>query len=164
MEPKPKASAQTQSEPIEFAEPPARTPLVLLQATERSLRLKTVEILAPILPEKTATSLTEVSQVAEESLQKLAEIDLDEITDEDLKPARIQVGLAFVGFGALMMVFLLLYLYTLHPEINAADQVKEYWYQYIWFVGLGVAGMFMLGREAMRPRRLTDQETLDDWE
>jgi hypothetical protein len=31
-------------------------------------------------------------------------------------------------------------------------------------VGLGVAGMFMLGREAMRPKRLPDQETLDDWE
>jgi hypothetical protein len=164
MESKPETSAQAKPEPIEFAEPPVRTPLVLLQETERSLRLKTVEALVPILPEKTATNLTEVSQVADESLQKLAAIDLEAITDEELKPARIKVGLAFVGFGALMMVFLLLYLYTLHPEINSADQVREYWYQYIWFVGLGVAGMFMLGREAMRPKRLPDQETLDDWE
>jgi len=64
------------------------------------------------------------------------------------------MGLVFVGFGALALVFLLLYLYTLHPELSAVEQVQHYWYQYIWCVCLGSADMFMLGREAMRPPNL----------
>ncbi|WP_219904706.1 hypothetical protein [Stenomitos frigidus] len=61
------------------------------------------------------------------------------------------MGLIFTGFGALAMVLLLLYLSALHPELSPVQQMSQYWYQYIWFVGLGVAGLFMLGREAMRP-------------
>jgi hypothetical protein len=136
----------------EFAEPEPRKPLVLLRNTERSLRLKTVETLVPLLPEPVATNLEEVSVVAEESLTKLADLNLDEITDADLHPARILVGLLFIGFGALAMTFLLLYLYTLHPELDAAEQVRQYWYQYVWFAGLGIAGLFVVGREAMRPK------------
>ncbi|MGH8001418.1 MAG: hypothetical protein ACREPR_18845, partial [Brasilonema sp.] len=88
--------------------------------------------------------------LAEDSLQDLAEIDLDKISDWELQPARIRVGLSFVGFGALMIVVLLLYLNTLHPELSTVQQISKYWYQYVWFVCLGVAGMFVLGREAMR--------------
>ena len=43
-------------------------------------------------------------------------------------------------------------LYTLHPELSTVEQIGKYWYEYIWFVSLGVAGMFILGREAMRSR------------
>ncbi len=141
----------------EFAEPEPRKPLVLLRDTERSLRLKTMETLVPLLPEQVATNLAEVSDVAEESLNKLADIDLDEVSSQDLRPARILMGLLFIAFGALAMTFLLLYLYTLHPEMDAAEQMRQYWYQYVWFVCLGVAGLFMVGREAMRSKDLDDE-------
>jgi hypothetical protein len=49
-----------------------------------------------------------------------------------------------------MIVVLLLYLDTVHPELSTVQQIGKYWYQYVWFVCLGVAGMFLLGREAMR--------------
>jgi cytosine/uracil/thiamine/allantoin permease len=91
------------------------------------------------------------STVADESLKELAEIDLEEISDFELRPARIFIGLSFVGFGALIVLVLVLYLNTLHPELNTVGQIRQYWYQYIWFVSLGIAGMFLLGREAMRP-------------
>jgi hypothetical protein len=105
----------------------------------------------PILPSKTATNLREASTIAETSLNQLAAIDLDAISDAELRPARIQMGLIFVGFGSLTVLLLLLYLTTLHPQLATADQLRSYWHQYVWFVSLGVAGMFMLGREAMRP-------------
>jgi hypothetical protein len=126
-------------------------PLVLLRDTERSLRSKTIEVITPLLPEDLAHNLEEASLLAEESLNELAEIDLDEITDEELKPVRIQMGLLFIGFGALSMAFLMLLLYTLHPELSTGEQIHQFWYQYVWFLGLGVSGLFMLGREAMRP-------------
>jgi len=136
---------------VELGAPKKLEPLVVLRDTERSLRVKALETVTPILPEAVATNLGEVSVVADQSLEQLARIDLDSITDAELKSVRIQVGLAFVGFGALAMAFLLLYLYTLHPDLTAVDQVRQYWYQYIWFACLGVSGLFMLGREAMRP-------------
>lgn len=151
MEFEPKASSRTVAQPPEFAEPTLRKPLVLLRDTERSLRRRTVDTLAPILPETVAMRLGEASVVADVSLEQLAEIDLDEIDDVEMRPARIKIGLMFVGFGALSIVFLLLYLYTLHPELNPIEQVQQHWYPYIGLVSLGVAGMFMLGREAMRP-------------
>lgn len=128
-----------------------RKPLELLRDTERSLRDKTLSALVPILPENVALTLGEASAVADESLEELAEIDLDDITDAELQPIRIRMGLAFVGFGALMVIFLLLYLQAKHPELSPIQQMHRYWHQYVWFVSLGVAGMFMLGREAMRP-------------
>lgn len=160
---------QTKPEPSstrtrEFAEP-ERSPLVLLRDTERSLRLKTVDAIAPLLPEKMAVNLGEASIVADEALDELAIISLEDITDADLKPARIQMGLMFIGFGALAMAFLLLVLYTLHPEMSAAAQVHHFWHQYVWFVGLGIAGLFMLGREAMRPVELPEDlpDRADRW-
>ncbi|MCX7595676.1 MAG: hypothetical protein N2235_18340 [Fischerella sp.] len=137
---------------ITFAQPSiSRKPLELLRDTEALLRRPTVTTLVPILPPKLSNNLQVASSLAEESLKKLAEIDLEQISDWELRPARIRVGLSFVGFGALMIVLLLLYLNSLHPELTPVEQIGKYWYQYVWFVCLGVAGMFILGREAMRP-------------
>ena len=147
------ATAQTAAENLEFDRGTAtRKPLELLRDTEALLRHKTVDTLVPILPPKVGTSLQAVSSVAEESLKELAEVDLDGISDFELQPARIVAGMSFVGFGALMIVLLLLYLTTLHPELSTVEQIRKYWYQYVWFVSLGVAGMFILGREAMRQK------------
>jgi hypothetical protein len=147
----PKRDAPESVAPPDFAEPPVRKPLVLLRDTERSLRSRTVEAIVPLLSEDLAFNLEEASDLAEESLDELAKISLDEITDEELSPVRIQVGLLFIGFGALALAFLMLVLYTLHPELSAMQQIQQFWYQYVWFLSLGVTGLFMLGREAMRP-------------
>lgn len=127
-----------------------RSSLELLRDTEALLRRKTVATLVPILPHHLSTNLQKTSLIAEDSLQQLAKIDLEKITDEDLQSARIIAGLTFVGFGALAIGLLTLYLYSLHPELSPTEQVRNYWHQYIWLVSLGVTGMFMLGREAMR--------------
>lgn len=150
MELEPEAERRSSPQRPEWAEPEKPKPLVLLRDTERSWRLKTLETLTPLLPESIADQLGEVSIVAEASLDELAEIELDQISDLELQPIRIQIGLVFIGFGALAIMFLMLYLYTLHPHWTALEQVQHYWYQYIWFVCLGVAGLFMVGREAMR--------------
>ncbi|MEB3180457.1 MAG: hypothetical protein VKL59_15725 [Nostocaceae cyanobacterium] len=146
----PETTTSTTRKTIEFAPPASRNPLVLLRDTEALLRKPTVATLTPILPAKLSNNLQQASSVADESLNELAEIDLEEISDWELRPARIRIGLSFVGFGALMIVLLLLYLKTLHPELSPVQQIQAYWYQYIWFVCFGVAGMFILGREAMR--------------
>lgn len=136
-----KATAQTAT---------IRKPLVFLRETEALLRRPTVATIAPILPLKLSNNLQIASTLADESLQELAEIDLETISDIELQPARIRVGLSCVGFGALMILILLLYCQTLHPELSKLEQIHQYWYQYIWFVCFGVTGMFLLGREAMR--------------
>lgn len=128
-----------------------RQPLVLLRDTERSLRLSTLETLTPLLPERIAANLEQASTVADESLDQLAAIDVSRISDAELRPVRLQMGLLFVGFGALGVLFLMLYLQTLHPALTPAAQIRQYWHDYVWCVSLGIAGMFMLGREAMRP-------------
>lgn len=144
-------TTRTAAPKVKFApEPVPRKPLELLRDTEALLRRPTVGAIVPILSPKVARRVEAASSLAEDSLQDLAEIDLDKISDWELRPARIRVGLSFVGFGALMIVVLLLYLNTLHPELSTVQQIGKYWYQYVWFVCLGVAGMFVLGREAMR--------------
>jgi hypothetical protein len=154
MDFEPQNTIPTATQNVEFAEPTTRKPLELLRDTEALLRRPTINALssiAPILPSKINEGLLAASVIADETLNELAEIDIDQISDWELRPVRIRVGLGFVGFGALMLLLLLLYLNTLHPELSAVEQVGRYWYQYIWFVNLGVAGMFILGREAMRP-------------
>ncbi len=151
MDFEPQNTAPTATENVEFADPKPRTPLELLRDTEALLRRPTINAIAPILPSEINKRLSTASVVADDTLNELAQIDIDEISDWELRPARIYVGLGFVGFGALTVIILLLYLSTLHPELSATEQVGKYWYQYIWFVNLGVAGMFLLGREAMRP-------------
>ncbi|MES1026336.1 hypothetical protein ABN584_25905 [Gloeocapsa sp. BRSZ] len=129
-------------------------PLVRLRDTEALLRRNTVALLMPIVPLSVEYRLQRASKLAEESLAELAEIDLDAISETELQPVRILIGLSFVGFGALSTALLLLYLSTLHPELDSIAQIRRYWYQYIWFVCLGVAGLFVLGREAMRSPHL----------
>ncbi|TVP56513.1 MAG: hypothetical protein EA343_24040 [Nodularia sp. (in: Bacteria)] len=147
-----KATAPIPAKNIEFAQPsPTRQPLKLLRYSEAALRRPTVAALKPILPPKLSQKLQVASTVADESLEELAAINLEEISDFELRPARIYIGLSCVGFGALMLLVLLLYLNTLHPALNTIEQIRQYWYEYVWFVSLGVTGMFILGREAMRP-------------
>ncbi|MEA5514825.1 hypothetical protein [Nodularia sp. UHCC 0506] len=146
------ATTSTAAKNIEFAQPShTRQPLELLRYTEAALRRPTVAILTPILPPKLSQKLQVASTVADQLLPELAEINLEQINDFELRPARICIGLSFVGFGALMILVLLLYLNSLHPALNTVDQIRQYWYEYVWFVSLGVTGMFILGREAMRP-------------
>lgn len=151
MDIKPEVTPTPTAEVLEVVEK-RRTALQLLRDTEAPLRQQTVETLVPVLPSSLAESLQSASSVADESLNKLAEIDLDAISDRDLQPARILIGLTFVGFSALLILLLLLYLNTLHPELGAVEQIQQYWYEYIWFVCIGVAGMMLLGREAMRQK------------
>ncbi|MBD2361577.1 hypothetical protein [Anabaena sp. UHCC 0399] len=145
-----KATAQTAT---------VHKPLVLLRDTEAFIRRPTVATLATILPPKLSNSLQAASILAEDYLQELSKIDLETISDVELQPARIFVGLSFVGFGALMILVLLLYCNTLHPKMSTIEQIHKYWYQYIWFVSLGVTGMFLLGREAMRSQQLKMQKS-----
>lgn len=146
-----KATVSSATDNLEFAQPlTARKPLELLRDTEALLRRPTVATLVPVLPSKLSNKLQEASTLADNSLQELAQVDLEQISDWELRPARIRVGLGFVGFGALMILVLLLYLNTF-AQLNAVEQIQHFWHQYIWFVCLGITGMFILGREAMRP-------------
>jgi hypothetical protein len=135
----------TQTSGLPDAELSVHQPLERLRDTERFLRERTVRTIVPWLSPELATQIEDLSDRADESLTELANIDLTTIDDKELRPARIFAGLTFVGFGALMVLFLLLYFGTLHPALG-----RNGWYTYIWFVCLGVAGMFMLSREAMR--------------
>ncbi|MDZ7956213.1 hypothetical protein [Nostoc sp. DedQUE09] len=147
-----KANASTSTDNREFAQPTTtRKPLELLRDTEALLRRPTVAKLSQILPPKLSNKFQATSSLADDSFKELAEIDLNTISDFELRPARILVGLSLVGFGALMILVLLLYLNTLHPKTSTVMEIRQYWYQYIWFVCLGITGMFILGREAMRP-------------
>ncbi|MEH2206474.1 MAG: hypothetical protein V7K53_20730 [Nostoc sp.] len=147
-----KVNASTPTDNIKFAQPTTiRKPLELLRDTEALLRRPTVAKLSPILPPKLSNRFQATSSFADDSFEELAEIDLNTISDFELRPARILVGLSLIGFGALMILVLLLYLNTLHPKTSTVVQIRQYWYQYIWFVCLGITGMFILGREAMRP-------------
>ncbi|WP_448570933.1 hypothetical protein, partial [Trichothermofontia sp.] len=105
----------------------------------------------PLLPPAPAAKLRKGAELADAAWEDLAEIDLATLTDMDFRPARIYVGLGFVGFAALMLTLLMLYYHSLRPDLILVDQIRQYWYPYIFFVCFGVAGMFMLGREAMRP-------------
>ncbi|PMB50042.1 hypothetical protein CEN39_19635 [Fischerella thermalis CCMEE 5201] len=152
MDFKSEVNIKTNRQNFKFAQPTvSRKPLEFLRDTEALLRRPTVATLAPLLPPKVGNNLHIASSVAEESLQELAEIDLETISDWELRPLRIRMGLSFVGFGALMTVLLLLYLNTLYSQLSPIEQIGRYWHQYVWFVCLGVTGMFILGREAMRP-------------
>jgi hypothetical protein len=144
-------TAETTTTCFEFAEPTPRKSLEILRDTEALLRRPTIGAITPILPAPLSRRLEEANTLADNTLNKLASIDVEEISDWELRPARIKVGLSFVGFSALMVVILLLYLNTLHSELSPVEQIARCWYQYIWFVNVGVTGMFILGREAMRP-------------
>ncbi len=145
----------------EFAEPPSRESLELrlsippeseAEETEASLSPRGVETAEPVKRGRLSAIVKAASKGAIAYFTELAETDLDRVSDAELQPARIQVGLAFVGFGALAILLLLVYASSLHPDMSALERVRSYWYQYIWFVSLGVAGMFLLARESIRPK------------
>ena len=161
FEPQPQLEATP--ERLEFAEPPAGESLQLLQEAQ------------PALPELHVTGATagegagfgadfdagETPALGERALafvSELAKIDRGAISARELQPARIQAGLTFIGFGGLGMVLLLVYIGSLHPELSWMERVREYWYQYICFVCLGVAGMMMVGRESIRPPAIRRDE------
>lgn len=150
------------TEKLEFAEPESRKPLEILRNTEALLRRPTVAALVPILPPKLSENLLDASDIAEDSLEELAEIDLSQINDWELRLVRIRIGLTCVGFSSLMILVLALFFTTLHPEMSPSQQIGTFWGEYIWFVCLGVAGMFLLGREAMRPVNKPNFDD-DDW-
>ncbi len=152
---------ENSTEELEFAEPEPRKPLKILRNTEALLRRPTVAALVPILPAKLSENLQDASDIADDSLEELAEIDLSKVNDWELRPFRIRIGLSFVGFSSLMILVLALFFTTLHPEMSATQQIGTFWSEYIWFVSLGVAGMFLLCREAMRPINKDNLE--DDW-
>ncbi|MBV6622310.1 MAG: hypothetical protein KI793_05025 [Rivularia sp. (in: Bacteria)] len=154
------------TEEIEFAEPSTRKPLEILRDTEALLRRPAIGALVPILPLKLSENLQEASDIADDSLEELAQIDLSQINDWELRPFRIRIALSFVGFSSLMILILALFLTTLHPEMTPTQQIGKYWGEYIWFLCLGVAGMFLLGREAMRPinkPKYDDDDDYDEW-
>ncbi len=139
--------------PSETPFAPVPTPLEWLRDTEMVWRDRTLSALVPLLPDKLATRLEDASDLADESLTELADIDVNTITDHELKPLRIQVGLTFAGFGALSLFLLVLYIKSLHPDLSPVEGIHHYWYPYSLLVSLGVAGMLILGREAMRDRQ-----------
>ncbi|MCU0517811.1 MAG: hypothetical protein MUC60_13290 [Oscillatoria sp. Prado101] len=154
FEPQPKSEATP--ERLEFAEPPARESLDLLQDAEPAIPLLNItgsaaDSGADFGADFGADSTPALRERALAFVSELAKIDRRGISDEELQPARIQAGLTFIGFGGLGMVMLLVYIGSLHPELSWMERVREYWYQYICFVCLGVAGIMMVGRESIRP-------------
>lgn len=143
----------------EFAEPPVREkldlqlnipPVLDLEANSSSL-----EIEKPLSPNENkpvfgVRFLLAVSTAASYFFAEAAKIDRNSISDWEMKPARIYTGLTFSGFSALGLVLLMFYISRFHPELAKGEWVKYFWYQYIFLVSLGVAGMSMLGREALR--------------
>lgn len=138
-------------DPNPLASASAPTWFAQLREWEQPWRRKVIATLLPLLSPPAAAKLRKTAEQADETWQDLAAIDLDTLSDTDLRPARIYVGLGFVGFAALLLTLLMLYSHSLRPDLILADQIRQYWYPYIFSVCLGVAGMFMLGREAMRP-------------
>lgn len=151
MDSEPRTPHPTTGE-TDFAEPETRKTLEWLRDTETSLRQKTLTAIAPILPDNITHRLETASELADTSLDELAQIDLEALDDAELKPFRLQIGLMFAGFGALSILLLLLYWKALHPNLGFLIGMRTYWYQYAFLVSLGVTGMLLLGREALRDR------------
>lgn len=152
MDFEPQPTPPAEPETLEFADPPIHQPLELrLPDPDETLSLTVVEGLElTVQPVPVSVTLKKNSTAAKAFLSELVKIDRKSISDQELQPARIQIGLTFVGFSALAMVLLLLHISSLHPEYSLGERIEAYWYQYIWFVCMGVAGMMILGRESLR--------------
>ncbi|MBW4489633.1 MAG: hypothetical protein KME12_17760 [Trichocoleus desertorum ATA4-8-CV12] len=139
LEPQPAPAPTPKSwdaEPFEFAEPPLPQTIDLLPPLE----------LAADLPASLEIAVEPIAAIATESANQSWRLP----TTMELQPARLRVGLFFVGSGAISLTLLWLYIKWVCPEFGPAEQMTYYWQPYLWFVGLGVAGLFMLGREVMR--------------
>jgi len=135
-------------------------PLEILYGTEGFLRRRVVQTMYPLLPPEVAADLQDTSLLAEESLQELATINVEEVSDRELQSPRILISLTFIGFSALLISFLLLYLSTTNPHLSLKQQIADYWYQYIFSVCLGVTGLLLFGREVMRQDQNQDLEDI----
>lgn len=146
----------------EFAEPMERQPLeVVMNPPEQST---TVDLHVPEdawLPVPVADTDRELAAATVKDRLKdrllnfytaFRKIDRQSISDAELQPARIYIGLTFVGFSALSLMLVLLHSRTMYSGLTSLQQIQRYWEPYITFVCMGVAGMMMLGREAMRPK------------
>lgn len=144
-------------ETLEFADPEVLAPLELVPVTEISLDLEVPQ--DANLPIALADLSAPSSDAAEVQIPLMEQIkrELEDVGDEDLKPARIQIGLLFVGVSALLLMSLLLYITAMHPGLTVKQQMLRYWSEYVGFVGLGVAGLMMLGREAMRSPPISEE-------
>ena len=85
-----KATAPPATKDIEFVQPSRhRQPLTLLRQTQTALRRPIVATLTPILPLKLAQKLQVGSTLADSLWKELAEINLEQISDLELRSARI---------------------------------------------------------------------------
>jgi hypothetical protein len=133
------------AEPLEFAEPPLPQTIDLLPPLEPAADLPSpleITVEPPATPAATAIASAPVAE-APTARPWLP-------TTTELQPARLRVGLFFVGSGAISLGLLWLYIKWFCPEFGPVEQMTYFWQPYIWFVGLGVSGLFMLGREVMR--------------
>lgn len=78
------------------------------------------------------------------------EIAAINISDAELQPARWQVGFTCIGFSALGLGLFALYIQFIYPGLDLIEGIRDYWYAYIGLVSLGVTGLMMVGREALR--------------
>ncbi len=159
MDWQPEQIPQTPPETLDFKEPEALPPLELMPVREGSLDLEVPD--DANLPIALADVCVPPSQAdaAEVQISLIEQIkqELQEVGDEELKPARIQMGLLFTGVSALLLMSLLLYITAMHPGLTVKQQMLRYWSEYVGFVGLGVAGLMMLGREAMRSPDISEE-------
>ncbi|TAE58587.1 MAG: hypothetical protein EAZ76_15570 [Nostocales cyanobacterium] len=154
MQVEPQDQTSTSTDNLPFASiNQHRSNLELFRDIETNLRHPTVAIFHRFLSPALRQKLQNTSLYADEFFQTLAKIDIENINDWELYPARIYIGLTFVGFAALLILLLVLYINTFNPHLTYAEQVGKYWYQYILCVCLGVTGMFLIGREVIRYRR-----------
>jgi len=146
MPPEPEARSSSNPEALEFAEPPIPQTIDLLPPLERSPRPKQpVELKS----ERSPTPVAEPDPTPD--LEPKPGL-FAPITVEELRPARIRVGLGFVGASAFTLFGLWAYIKWFYAEFGLAESMSHFWYPYTLFIGLGVAGFFMLGREALRPQ------------
>ncbi|WP_254563582.1 hypothetical protein [Oscillatoria sp. HE19RPO] len=159
MDWQPERISQTPPETLEFEEPETLLPLELMPVREGYLDLELPEDAnLPIALADLSVSSSQ-ADAAEAQIPLIEQIkrELEDVGDEDLKPARIQIGLLFVGVSALLLMSLLLYITAMHPGLTVKQQMLRYWSEYVGFVGLGVAGLMMLGREAMRSPQISEE-------
>ncbi len=153
----PAESPAENTEMWEFAEPPERQRLDVVMVPPETIPTSGQDYIADWLsvPAEDMAEASQPPSTREKIVNfylALTKIDRQSITDAEMQPARIQTGLLFVGFSALLLMWLLLHSHTIHPGLTSVQQIQRYWEPYITFVCMGVAGMMMLGREAMRPR------------
>ena len=142
LEPQPLPSTISNSSeaPFEFAEP--SIPLDLPSKAKPSLDLKPIELAPDTNPP------LEFPEKRRDYRHRGFDFQL--LNHPQMRTPRIQVGLLFSGLGALGLMVLLLYIRAMHPEFDGSATLREYWGVYIGWVSLGVTGLIVLGREAMR--------------